>query len=420
MSPTLQVMDRAAVLAALEAVNRWRPAALVGSAVATLLALLSVDPGGLAARPLVALLAVGVVLSGTGLDVLRAVFRNQRWLEDLPADRRLGRFDRAGLLALSERVHRALGVPDRRPVAITGDKDLNASVMMLGLGGFFPKLNAVYVHRPMLHVLDEAELATVLGHELGHYYRYKVNFVRDTLAHDALLLAVGLALVSRLDWGGAELFAVVFAQRGWFWVLGRLQGRFQHAIEYLCDEAGAEAGGWLPAVNAELKLGLEAETTLRLQQELLHEGGDVPAARLLALYEEALPFGREDPEDLRRRLRARLHQERQQRKGLSLRGYLDYLSGEDLDTRKELVRQLVPPVQTLDWDREALRRQGSLTEAQVETLIAQMRASPGRPLFQLPVEVGLEAATHPSHTRRVLYLWAYRGQIEARRAAAAP
>lgn len=415
------IPDRERVLAALARTNRWRRPLVALWLALSGLSLAAVDPAGLAARPLVAALAVGVVLSGTGMAAMAALFRKQRWLEDLPPDRVLGRFDRAALLALSERVHQGLGLRERRPVALTGDKELNASVMMLGLGGLFPRLNAIYIHRPMLHVLDADELASVLGHELAHYYRHKIEFVWDTWVHDLLLCCLGLALVSRVDWGGMELVAVAGLARAQAWALGQWVGRYIRVIEFLCDDAGAEVAGWLPAINTELKLGLEAETELRLQAELLREGGDIPAARLIELYSEALPFGREDPDALRRRLRERLAQERGQRQGLSVGGYLEYLSGEDPEARQQLNTQILPELPLLDWDREALRRQGGLSAPQVAELVQKIVSNPDRLLFQLPVEVGIAGLTHPSHTRRVLYLWHYRDTIEqAARARGAP
>ncbi|MSQ03602.1 MAG: hypothetical protein EXR71_17250 [Myxococcales bacterium] len=407
--------ERARIHAALAARNRRLRPLFVVWPVLTVVALLATNWGALAQRLPYA--AIAVLVSGWPLYVggFQATFRKVRWLEELSPDRRIGRYSRGDLLALIEDVHRRLGVRTDTPTAITADKDLNASVMFLGLAGVFPKLNAVYVHRPMLHVLAPGELAAVIGHELGHYHRYKVEFRWATPRHLLLLGAVAVLAVSHL---GPSMFAIG-AAAAFAWAhntfLAAMDAPHQRDIEFLCDEAGAEAAGMLPAINCELKLGLQAETELHLQQDLLRAGKDIPVARLLALYEEALPFARVDADEVKRRLDIALRNEKKARRGLSLGGFIDHIREGDGDGEaRAQLGNLIPEGALLEWDRDTLRRNGQLDEAQIGALVGALERDPSGLLFRHPHEaLDPRLFTHPSHSRRVLYLWRNRAAIAA-------
>jgi Zn-dependent protease with chaperone function len=418
-----RVPDREQIRAALAATNtsqRWLfvlwPAVAVG-------ALLLTDWAALAERPLIAFLAVGVAVGGALSGVVMLAGRNKRWIEDLAPDRQLGNFRRDELVELVAEVHGRLGIRRHTPTALTGDKDLNASIMLLGLGGWFPKLEAIYLHRPMLHVLSRDELATVIGHELGHYHRYKVAFARSTALQLATMAAVSLALVSWLSFDGLELMAVAGVASAERLIVGFLGAGHQRNIEFLCDEAGAEVGGAVAHVNVELKLALEAETTRELQRLLITEGHGLPVSRLLALYEEALPFSRPDPDELARLLRERLTAERRLRQdgSISLGGFARYLYGlvtdetavkaDDPALRAALD---LPDVPLLPWDRDTFRNQGGFDEAQIDALVSLMLAHPELPLAKLPEEVDPRVATtHPPVSQRILYIWTNRAAIRA-------
>ncbi len=407
--------ERARLLAALAARNDMLYPLFVVWPLLTVLALALTNWDGLAKS--LPFAAMAVLISGWPIYVFafQTSFRKVRWLDELAPDRRIGGYNRAELVALVRQVHQRLGVTTDTPTAITGDKELNATAMTLGLAAFFPKLNAVYVHRPMLHVLFPGELASVLGHELGHYHRYKVDFCRATPMHLLLLGAVAILAVSLL--GPSMLGLGAAAAFSWIHnaFLGAMGAPHSRHIEYLCDEAGAKAAGVVPAINCELKLGLQAEAELQLQQHLLQAGKDIPVERLLALYEEALPFARVDGEEVKRRIDAALKKEKAARRGVSLGGFLDHIrEGEGDGEAREALGSLVPEGPLLEWDRETLRQNGQLDEAQIATLVAAMERDPQGLLFRLPSELlDPRYQSHPPHSRRVLYLWRNRAIIAA-------
>ncbi len=407
--------ERANIRGALSAKNKLLQPLFVVWPLLTVVAVTATNWAALAS--LLPFAAIAVLISGWPLYVaaFQASFRKVRWLDELSPDRRIGDYSRTDLLTLVQGVHQRLGVATETPTAITPDKDLNASAMILGLAGFFPKLNAIYVHRPMLHVLAPGELASVVGHELGHYHRYKVDFCRATPLHLMLLGVVAVLAVSHL---GPSVFGFG-AAAGFAWIhnafLGAMAAPHHRPIEYLCDEAGAEAAGVVPAINCELKMGLQAEAELQLQHDLLKAGKDIPVARLLALYQEAIPFARVDADEMKRRVDAALKQEKAARRGLSLRGFFDHLrEGEGDGEVREQLGDLLPKGALLEWDREALKRNGHLDADQISALVSAMERDPNGLLFRLPTEVlDPRYFTHPPHSRRVLYLWRNRAAIAA-------
>lgn len=368
----------------------------------------------------VATCTVSVVVAGPlALSAVLIAGRSHKWVEDLAPGKQIGMYTRERLLELVAEVHRRMGLTTRTPVAITPDKDLNASAVRFGLASIFPRLNAVYIHRPMLHVLDEAELMSVVGHELAHYHRHAVWFSRATLLHLVTDGAVALWLMSWLPFGpGLKLVAIALTSQAYGWWVGRATLRHLAEVEFLCDDTGAQVAGWVPAMQAEVKLALDGEATLRAHRDLLKHGGDVPVAALLAAWQQAMPYGRVDEEELRRRMREAVHTERDKRRGLSLRGYLEFISGEDEDAEKDTRAAILSepsPGQLLDWDRAGFLARQGLDVASAEAMVDAMRRRPNQLAFAVPWDEGeiVPGGTHPTPTRRVIYLWENRHTIEA-------
>jgi hypothetical protein len=280
-------------------------------------------------------------------------------------------------------------------------------------------LNAVYIHRPMLHMLDEAELMSVVGHELAHYHRHAVWFSRATLLHLVTESAVALWLMSWLPFGpGVKLVAIALCSQAYGWWTARATLRHLADVEFLCDDTGAQVAGWLPAMQAEVKLALDGEATLRAHQDLVRHGGDLPVAALIEAWHEAMPYGRVDEEELRRRMREAVSTTRDKRRGLSLRGYLEFISGEDEEAdvqQRAAILSSPPPERLLDWDRAGFLARRGLDVASAEALVDAMRRRPDQLAFAVPWDEGVlvPGGSHPTPTRRLIYLWENRRAIEA-------
>ena len=280
--------------------------------------------------------------------------------------------------------------------------------------------------RAIVHLLDEGELESVVGHELGHVHAYAPLASRCLLVHALLAGALSLLGAELMPFEEGRLMVPLVAVWLVGWIAFGAHRTRVRAVEFLCDDLGARAAGVLPAVRMQLKLGLEQEAREALLLRVLEvkqSADDVPIARLMADYEAALPFGRvearEAHAELEKNLRARLVE---QRRG-TWRNLLEYLWGGDSTDTEALatmvqrlrVQQSLAKVEAPVAELAA--RPGKLTPTTLAALARAVESSPRRVLFGLAHEILDADATHPNPSRRVLYLWR---ESQAPAAAAGP
>lgn len=423
--PVLPVPSRAELL---DTFHRWETEDRVWRAVqAAACALLLVPVVSrvelLAQSPL----AVGALLLAVFVDTVgglsEALFQRALEVGTLPPDKVLGNFSGAQLQALVERVRGAMGPAAARiPVFIVAGKTLNAHAYHLG-ATFSRRLNAVYLNRALLHVLGAEEVVYILGHEFAHLCRFRLRTPLMLLVH--LLTRASLAvLVMAWLWGAGEFWAVSGASVA-VWLHLRLVGRvgwkLSQTVELLCDDAGARLCGTEAALRAEVRSGQLSElhelvwsSALRLRAK----GLSVSSARVLAVYQRALPYGVFDRATVEAALETQLKAADRDAQGLSLSGFLEFSgltggssrSDEQLDALLEQHR-IMESLPRVRWPFE-LETQPDASA--LHAAVGQMRTQPEALAFLSPSEVDLES-THPSFRRRILYLWENAADIEAAR-----
>ncbi len=410
------------LLSRIEAANRWGiPIALL-QLVAIVLVGCLIDWKQAIAEPLVTTVAIGAIVGPFTMGLLRFWLGKKKRIDDLQEHTRFGEFDKHRLRSLYQDTLRRLGLPDDRlPVFIVADKSMNAMMMHVGMGGFLRFMNGIYLHRQVLHKLNADEVQDIMGHELGHYYKHYI--LADRFRGLTLILGAmaGLCVAQRLGAEGAfTIFALIACSQGLWWLAAIPFARHAMAIEYLCDDLGAQVHGVATSVSGLMKLGAEAEIRTAVQQQAVFSAnrGNLNAREIVEAIEAAIPYGHASPGELQAAVEKQL--KRRSQEGATVGGFLHYMWNSDVDaemteefekeTRKLKALKMIP---RLDW--ESLLddpQQLTFSERSLARLVKLIETRPEGALFQTAEALGETDGMHPPLKQRILYLWYNRQEIE--------
>ena len=410
------------LLRRIEAANRWGfPIALVQLVAIVVLGFL-IDWKQAIAEPLVTTVAIGAIVGPFFMGLVRFWVAKKKRIDDLQEQTRFGEFDKHRLRSLYQDTLRRLGLPDDRlPVFIVADKSMNAMMMHVGMGSFFRSMNGIYLHRQMLHKLNADEVQDIIGHELGHYYKHFI--LSDRYRGLTLILGAmaGLFIAQLLGAEGAfTIFALLVCSSGLWWLAAIPFARHAMAIEYLCDDLGAQVHGVATSISGLMKLGAETEVRTAVQQQAVFSAnrGNLNAREIVEAIESAIPYGHATSDELQAAVEKQLKRKSQQ--GATVGGFLNHMWNSDVDaerteefekeTRKLKALQRIP---RLDWESLLDNpQQLQFSERSLARLVEMIETHPDGVLFHTAEALGETDGMHPPLKHRILYLWYNRKEIE--------
>ena len=361
--------------------------------------------------PATAETAALVAVSVLGLfDFLPGLWAaNRKRLCTIRADARFGTHSRDSLLASVDRVAAKLGIGRTCPVYLVRDKDVNAQAVPLSLLPGLGSLATVQLNRSILHLLDEPELESVIGHELGHIFAYAPLAGRCLLVHAAFAAALTLAIADLLGGSELRLGAPLLALWPARWLAFSVPVFRIRATEFLCDDCGATAAGTEAAMTAQLKIALEQEARTTLVEQVLEarlRGADLPLPLLLATYDAALPFGGVAPDEARAAIKDGIERLTRRASSTSLVGFWRYLAASD-EIDEVALRDTIDRGRAIrDVTLVSVRPQAVVAgRATLEDCVTAIEREPRSVLVHLVDEIEDRGGTHPNCSRRLLFLW---------------
>ena len=354
--------------------------------------------------------------------ILHHVLLNKKLLKHINPTAQFGDHTRDTLLEDAARVYKRLGLPpDAAPVFLIRSKDVNAAAVRSELWPGWHVFNGVFLNRSILHLLDRAELASVIGHELGHVFPYAPLLSRTYLVHGFCAASVSFAATAQFQYPALAFVAPLVLSAILAYAIAFPHIRLSRGIEFLCDDFGARAAGLLPALSCELKIAVESAVRQKLLHRLLEarsRGEKISLQDIAEGYEEAVPFGRADTETFEREFNKFRDARKKSSREISISAYMEYLRGgtdsnaEDetlVEQLQELRAAIALPTLTIDlngylngsqnWSRDSAAR-----------LVEQIEQHPSSVLVPLAHEVDDRHVTHPNASRRILFLWRHRDQ----------
>lgn len=372
-------------------------------------------------EPLLSLIAVAVATGPFARDILMFAVVKRKRVQDLKEHTRFGQYDKYLLQSLYKETLTRLKLPDLDvPLFIVANRSLNAAAMHLGFGSFFKSINGIYLHRQVLHKLNPQEVQDIIGHELGHYFKYYlvVDRFRILTVTLATLAALWVIQISRLD-GFAAYMVISLVPATIWWISGLPYASNARAIEYLCDDFGAHVNGIIPSVNGLMKIGAESELqTIVIQQATMSKAaGNLNASELIETILNTMPYGTATKEEIETKVNEEI-KKRAANRDVTFGGFFDFIwSGEQEADSDAMLEEQVKAIQRLqskpriDWEA-LLMDPGNIDfdEESLPMLIAMIDRDPTYPLFRIPESQ--EDGVHPPVKSRILYLWHNRAEIE--------
>ncbi len=372
-------------------------------------------------EPIMSAFAIAIMVSPIAKSIALGYATKKKLVRDLKESTRFGQYDKVKLQALFRDTLATLRLPDENlSLYILASPSMNAFARHEGLGMLFKSLNGVYLNRQTLHKLEPAEVQDLMGHELGHYYRYYLVIDRFQIITITLGSILGVLAIQRFSLDGLLAYLLLLGATTAAWTLSTLPYRKNAtAIEYLCDDFGAQVGGVFPSIQGLLKMGLAAELEcLVIQSVILSKvASNLNPSELTETITASIPYGYATREEIELRVKREVSN-RAASQTKSLSGLLRYMWYGDEDAANveilaEEARKIkkLQSMPRLNWERVLHNpNEVQFSEESMRKLIDLIESHPSELMFRIPHSPD---DVHPPLRNRILYLWRNRNEIES-------
>jgi Zn-dependent protease with chaperone function len=372
-------------------------------------------------EPVMTAFTIAIMASPIAQSIAISYATKKKRVQDLKESTRFGQYDKYQLQKLFRDTLDKLRLPnDNLPLYIIASPWLNAYTSHLGFGWLFKSVNGIYLNRQTLHKLEPAEVQDIIGHELGHYYRYYLIVDRFRIVTITLGSIIGLLLNQWIGLDGLLAYILLSIASSAAWALSTLPyTRNATAIEYLCDDFGAQVNGVFPSIQGLLKIGLASELECFVMQSVIlsKAASHLNPTELIDAITASIPYGQATREEIEQKVKSSVNN-RAASQGKSLAGLLRYMwygdqdeeNAESLELEAKKMRK-IQSLPRLDWEQVLQNRnQVQFNEVSLPRLIELIESRPTELLFRVPES---SDGVHPPLRNRILYLWRHRTEIES-------
>lgn len=353
-----------------------------------------------------ALILVGLSIAPTLLSLGHYFAKKKKKIQDLKSTIKYGHLSKTDLLEVCAEACSKMGIPQGDvSFYVTSEKQVNASALTLGLGSVFKNLQVVMLNRATLHALKKDELMSVVAHELAHIYRYPLFYQQALTLRLVNACLLNLSIFTILP----NVFIVAIVVGSYQALVNRWLGRFSIAIEFLCDDCGAEVAGILPALRSEFKVSKHSEILSDAYYQLLkakREGKILNTKDLTSLLEASLSYDCVSKEELSSQIETNLNKHQAKMSTSFFQHFKSQIMSDTLDTEDNLEDEFIKLEQSRKTKiLELPSHEDELSLDWFSKVVAAIKENPDVPIFRTPNDINDNNSSHPGPRRRLVYLW---------------
>ncbi len=246
---------------------------------------------------ILALINVFIILTFFWLQDHNYILQKKTNIDSLDDDDTIGKYSAAEIKTLINEVFQPYKNREIPNIYVIYRGGTTATVSNSIIFNRIKALNAIFISKPLFHILEKNELKALISHELGHFYGYTPPLGSARMFYFVL---IGLCPVYiYANSGDSTIWSFVglwvfffFALFIFFALLLFPRGKM---VEYLCDYYAAERYGKLNVINALLTLakrGEFEEIIMELVVKKIKKDNELSMAKLITIFDiinEKLP-----------------------------------------------------------------------------------------------------------------------------------